>query len=235
MSKLSELIKESRVSKKLTQDELAAKLFVTRQSVSNWERGIARPDNDMIEQLSNVLEVNLTRYMLSEVSSIKSTLRKYKWVVIAIIVVQVILIGQSIRNVINDNMEYRMKDIAGPCEENIYSPENLRLNLTNEGNTYRYSTHKEMTFDIGTYCVPLTVWVNVDDKAELDYDYVYDTRVVGYEVVQTNAVSTTFTEVEGKLYMNYEAELFINYDKGYEIHSIKDSIDVSFPEILDFR
>ena len=34
-------IKKLRTSQGLTQDQLAEKLYVTRQTVSNWERGVS--------------------------------------------------------------------------------------------------------------------------------------------------------------------------------------------------
>ncbi len=35
-------IKRFREEKKMTQDELAEKLCVTRQAISNWERGVSQ-------------------------------------------------------------------------------------------------------------------------------------------------------------------------------------------------
>ena len=42
-------IKKLRTTAGLTQDQLAERLYVTRQTVSNWERGISRPDLDQLE------------------------------------------------------------------------------------------------------------------------------------------------------------------------------------------
>ena len=52
-------IKELRQGRGLTQDELAEKLFVSRQTVSNYELGRTRPDIDMLEKLAQVLETEL--------------------------------------------------------------------------------------------------------------------------------------------------------------------------------
>lgn len=53
---LSENIKAIRKSKGLSQEELAIKLNVVRQTVSKWENGISVPDSDMLISLSEVLE-----------------------------------------------------------------------------------------------------------------------------------------------------------------------------------
>lgn len=54
---LSENIKVLRKEKGLSQDELAIKLYMVRQTVSKWERGISVPDSEMLIALSEVLEV----------------------------------------------------------------------------------------------------------------------------------------------------------------------------------
>lgn len=53
---LSENIKAIRKSKGLSQQELAIKLNVVRQTVSKWEQGLSVPDSDMLITLSDVLE-----------------------------------------------------------------------------------------------------------------------------------------------------------------------------------
>ena len=53
---LNENIKAIRKSKGLSQQELAVKLNVVRQTVSKWEQGLSVPDSDMLITMSEVLE-----------------------------------------------------------------------------------------------------------------------------------------------------------------------------------
>lgn len=53
---LSENVKTIRRSKGLSQEELAVKLNVVRQTVSKWEQGLSVPDADMLIALSEALE-----------------------------------------------------------------------------------------------------------------------------------------------------------------------------------
>ena len=53
---LNENIKAVRQSKGLSQEELAIKLNVVRQTVSKWERGLSVPDSEMLICISDVLE-----------------------------------------------------------------------------------------------------------------------------------------------------------------------------------
>lgn len=53
---LNENIKTIRKAKGLSQEELAVKLNVVRQTVSKWEHGLSVPDSEMLVSLSEVLE-----------------------------------------------------------------------------------------------------------------------------------------------------------------------------------
>lgn len=53
---LKENIKAIRKSKGLSQEELAIKLNVVRQTVSKWEQGLSVPDADMLISISEVFE-----------------------------------------------------------------------------------------------------------------------------------------------------------------------------------
>lgn len=52
---LSKNIKTARKSKGLSQEELAVKLNVVRQTISKWEQGLSVPDSDMLIALSDAL------------------------------------------------------------------------------------------------------------------------------------------------------------------------------------
>lgn len=53
---LNENIKTIRKSKGLSQEELAVKLNVVRQTISKWEQGLSVPDADMLLSISEALE-----------------------------------------------------------------------------------------------------------------------------------------------------------------------------------
>ena len=53
---LKENIKSIRKSKGLSQEELAIKLNVVRQTISKWEQGLSVPDSEMLVTISEVLE-----------------------------------------------------------------------------------------------------------------------------------------------------------------------------------
>ena len=54
MRDIGKNIRDLRQQSRLTQDELAERLFVTRQTISNYENGRTRPDVDQILRLAEV-------------------------------------------------------------------------------------------------------------------------------------------------------------------------------------
>ena len=53
------VIYELRTKHGLSQDELAEKVFVTRQAVSRWENGETVPNTETLKLLSNVFDVSI--------------------------------------------------------------------------------------------------------------------------------------------------------------------------------
>ena len=68
---LNQKISQLRNDNNWSQEELAEKLNVSRQSVSKWESGQAKPDLDKIIALSNIFDVS-TDYLLKDDNEEKS-------------------------------------------------------------------------------------------------------------------------------------------------------------------
>ena len=59
----SENLRAMRKEKGYTQEELAIKLNVVRQTVSKWEKGLSVPDADLLAMISDVLETPVSRLL----------------------------------------------------------------------------------------------------------------------------------------------------------------------------
>ena len=57
---LSNNLKRIRKSKGLSQEELAIKLNIVRQTVSKWENGLSVPDSDMLITLADELDTSVS-------------------------------------------------------------------------------------------------------------------------------------------------------------------------------
>ncbi len=78
---LNENMKVIRKSKGLSQQELAVKLNVVRQTVSKWEQGLSVPDSDMLISISEALETPVSTLLgqtvvESEVDNLKAISEK---------------------------------------------------------------------------------------------------------------------------------------------------------------
>ena len=60
---LNENIRALRKSKGLSQQELAIKLNVVRQTISKWEQGLSVPDSEMLISMSEVLETPVSKLL----------------------------------------------------------------------------------------------------------------------------------------------------------------------------
>lgn len=69
---LNENIKAIRKSKGLSQEELAVKLNVVRQTVSKWEQGLSVPDADMLISISEELETPVSTLLGETVAETKA-------------------------------------------------------------------------------------------------------------------------------------------------------------------
>lgn len=58
MSVLGDRIKQTRISKEWTQEELSKKIGTSKNVISNWERGRANPDPKQIIAIANAFEVS---------------------------------------------------------------------------------------------------------------------------------------------------------------------------------
>lgn len=66
MNKISKNIKKLRSENNMTQDALAEKINVTRQTISSWENGRTQPDIDMLELLAQAFSVGIETVIYGE-------------------------------------------------------------------------------------------------------------------------------------------------------------------------
>ena len=106
----SDNLKSIRKAKGYTQEELAIKVNVVRQTVSKWEKGLSVPDADVLSHIAEVLEVSVSELLgadikqedsknevaeqlakISEQLAIKNRRSKRIWRIIGIILLAIII------------------------------------------------------------------------------------------------------------------------------------------------
>lgn len=74
--KIGKFIADCRKGKKITQEGLAEKLYVTDRAVSKWERGLSLPDADRMLDLCNILDINVNELLNGEKIDMKDYNKK---------------------------------------------------------------------------------------------------------------------------------------------------------------
>ena len=71
----SKQIKKYRLEAKMSQDELAEKVFVTRQTISNWENDKNYPDIHSLLLLSSVFDISLDTLVKGDLDEMKEQIK----------------------------------------------------------------------------------------------------------------------------------------------------------------
>ena len=82
MASVGTHIRRIRTERHMTQEQLAEKLFVTRQAVSAWETGKALPDVETLERIAAALEVDMTEVIYGVHQSQNLRKVKRRWALI---------------------------------------------------------------------------------------------------------------------------------------------------------
>ena len=94
-------IQHYRKEKYLSQDELAEIIFVSRQSISNWERGATYPDLQNLLLLSKIFEVSLDQLIKGDVETMKQIIHDQEFMRYQkdVVVFGLLLIGSPILSI----------------------------------------------------------------------------------------------------------------------------------------
>ncbi len=77
MNDVAKNIRKIRSAAGMTQEELAEKMFVTRQTISNWENGKSQPDVETLTKLAELFRIEVTELIYGKRNSYRSFQIKY--------------------------------------------------------------------------------------------------------------------------------------------------------------
>ncbi|MEE0742580.1 MAG: helix-turn-helix transcriptional regulator [Emergencia sp.] len=92
-------IKKFREQQKISQEELALKIFVSRQTISNWETNKSCPDIKSLIALSNIFNVSLDDFIKEDIKEMreiveKGTIKKFN-VMSIVFLIELIIVAIS--------------------------------------------------------------------------------------------------------------------------------------------
>ncbi len=138
--KLGDNIQKLRKDLKLSQEQLAEKIDVTRQTISNWELGETSPNPEQLKLLSKALNVSIDELLNNDVKSViidkVSNTEKLAGIIIKILKVIGILFVTYFVICILAIFLLAMK--KGNSTETITSNQTTQLECTIDNKTYRY-------------------------------------------------------------------------------------------------
>ena len=92
-------IKKFREQQKISQEELALKIFVSRQTISNWETNKSCPDVKSLITLSNIFNVSLDNFIKEDIKEMreiveKATIKKFN-VISVVFLIELLVVAIS--------------------------------------------------------------------------------------------------------------------------------------------
>ncbi len=211
---LKDRLKELRKENKLTQDDLSAKLNISRQSVSKWENGISYPTRSMIYQLSEIFNVNINDLLNSEeimmisIDNNKKVIDVEKRNIIILLGIVVLMISIVIVAI---SFNHRINQIEEPID---YLEEE-----TVEDQAIGYIILDDNENEIMNLKGMNSIEELIDSNL---YPYfIYDNRGDVFPVSKTNLVNCTLTKTNQDSITNY-----------YEIYIQKCEYIIYWPQLI---
>lgn len=146
---LKENLKTIRKAKGLTQEELAVRLNVVRQTVSKWEKGQSVPDADMLIQVADIFEVSVSELLgtgledekaISDIAQQLSRINEQLavinrrarriWHIAAAVFTVIIIVSSSI--LIYNTLDFRFRQIEHLPTPGIVHPQEMSIEPNTE-------------------------------------------------------------------------------------------------------
>ena len=241
------IILEARKRLKMTQKDLADKLYVSDKAVSKWERGLCFPDISVLIPLTEILNISLYDLLRGEKvnkkeveETLKNTInysnseinrKKKKYITISLIIIFIIVLI-SIMSVVfmSDNEIGAIADRDTIHTINYYSEYKTTLDNTNGEKLELIIMKlplrwKERQFEVSGDTIKINYGVSYKDvvKAYDDENYVKEAMINMASVIFTTVSDVDLVEIR-----------YIDYRYSISREKLQEAYDISsFEEVID--
>ena len=241
------IILEARRRLKMTQKDLADKLYVSDKAVSKWERGLCFPDISVLIPLTEILNISLYDLLRGEKvnkkeveETLKNTInysnseinrKKKKYITISLIIIFIIVLI-SIMSVVfmSDNEIGAIVDRDTIHTINYYSEYKTTLDNTNGEKLELIIMKlplrwKERQFEVSGDTIKINYGVSYKDvvKAYDDENYVKEAMINMASVIFTTVSDVDLVEIR-----------YIDYRYSISREKLQEAYDISsFEEVID--
>ena len=128
---LGNKILEYRKRNGLSQEQLADKINVTRQTISNWELGETQPNSEQLKMLSKEFSISIDELLDNDIKNIslsKTNVQKHsksKYLKIFLICIVIIILGIFILYINKNNFKRKDKIIDKTIICNLYGEDHI--------------------------------------------------------------------------------------------------------------
>ena len=241
------IVLEARKMLKMTQKDLADKLYVSDKAVSKWERGLCFPDISVLIPLTEILNISLYDLLRGEKvnnkeveETLKNTInysnseinrKKKKYITISLIIIFIIVLI-SIMSVVfmSDNEIGAIVDRDTIHTINYYSEYKTTLDNTNGEKLELIIMKlplrwKERQFEVSGDTIKINYGVSYKDvvKAYDDENYVKEAMINMASVIFTTVSDVDLVEIR-----------YIDYRYSISREKLQEAYDISsFEEVID--
>ena len=241
------IISDARKKGKMTQKDLADKLYVSDKAVSKWERGLCFPDISVLIPLTEILNISLYDLLRGEKvnkkeveETLKNTInysnseinrKKKKYITISLIIIFIIALI-SIMSVVfmSDNEIGAIVDRDTIHTINYYSEYKTTLDNTNGEKLELIIMKlplrwKERQFEVSGDTIKINYGVSYKDvvKAYDDENYVKEAMINMVSVIFTTVTDVDLVEIR-----------YIDYRYSISREKLQEAYDISsFEEVID--
>ncbi len=159
--RIGEIIKQKRNELGITQEELAAKIHVTRQAISNWENNKSVPDIEFVRQLASEFHLSIDEMLINDVKMIEKKSRVNS----ILIFVTIVAVGFLYWSVYPQIPFTKANENIGICS----AQELNYLSIKDLGeHSYSVSFNDILHTNNNYYCVPVQLTVEIDVSIDKD-------------------------------------------------------------------
>ena len=227
---IADIITKARKEKGISQNELAKKLFVTRQAISNWENGKTFPDISVIFKLCKILDIdirtitdmdkNIKIEQVIEIEKRKTNRRNLFF--IGLIVIIFLFIIATLIIVINRN-EFAVYKVSLDSDE--FSLDNSLLIKSKVKNYFQFGNlvSKLDNVDKNTH-YNVTIYKEVADSKRLIFSGTYNSDIA---LIEDYGYGEYFDDLDSDL-SNIHLEISFIVDNHQYVYDYKLNITEAF-------
>ncbi len=166
-NKIKDVIKDKRIQSNMTQEELAAKLFVTRQSISNWERGKSLPEIEKLRDLAELFDITIDSMLMNDIGIKNKMLRKYRITIMMISVIFISILSITIYSNIYPPYLAVISGSKGECDNTEVTVTKRVVEVLPDTIFLKVHSKEEVSYKFGTYCISVLTSIRIDNN---DYE-----------------------------------------------------------------